>query len=82
MKNRLLIIISVGLSMMLGACSNDTDIATVNGKDITASEFSHYLKFKRVPEKMTSSVKLRYSNTWSERQWRLSLTNLTCLIRA
>ena len=39
------------LMMQISACSRDADIATVNGRDISTSEFSNYLKFKRIPEK-------------------------------
>lgn len=51
MNKQVFFLFSAILMMQITACSRDSDIATVNGKDITESEFSHFLKFKRIPEK-------------------------------
>lgn len=37
-------------AFVMAACSND-NVATVNGKDISNTEFNSYLKFKRLPAK-------------------------------
>ena len=51
MKFTGILITSLAATIMLSACSNDSNLATVGNKKISASEFDAYMKFKRIPTK-------------------------------
>lgn len=57
MINRNSIAVLLCTVALLAGCSDPNTIASIDGRDITQSEFNAYLKFKRIPEQDEARVK-------------------------
>ncbi len=65
MKNTILLIFVLTVSLSIGGCNKEPVLATIDGEKITQAEFDAYLKFKRLPakdEKRKSSLLGQYLN--------------------